>query len=65
MNLQDAIERNRRKWARWRKYEAMLRRIRLRVFDYEDSGQSEKAEQVVRRIKKILAPKWAAERKHR
>ena len=53
-SLQQAIRDNRR----FHKYEAMLRQIRLRVFDYEDSGKSKKAERVIARIKAICGPRW-------
>ncbi len=43
---------------RFHKYERMLRRIRLRVFDYEDRGKRAKAEGVIARIKAICGPTW-------
>ena len=43
---------------RFHKYEAMLRRIRLCVFDYEDSGKLDKANRVIARIKVICGPWW-------
>lgn len=61
--MEKAIERNRAKWARWRKYEAVLRRIRLRIFDYEDQGKFLKAQRVILRIKKIMEPLWEAQKK--
>ena len=54
ISLRQAIRDNQR----FHKYEAMLRRIRLRVFDYEDQGKSEKAERVIERIKAICKPMW-------
>ena len=43
---------------RFYKYERMLRRIRLRVFDYEDQGKRAKVERVIARIKAICGPTW-------
>ena len=43
---------------RFCKYERMLRRIRLRVFGYEDAGKLDKAERVIARIKVICGPAW-------
>jgi hypothetical protein len=43
---------------RFCKYERMLRRIRLRVFGYEDAGKLDKAERVIARIKVICGPMW-------
>ena len=43
---------------RFHKYERLLRRIRLRVFDYEDQGKRAKAERVIARIKAICGPTW-------
>ena len=42
-SLRQAIRDNQR----FHKYEKLLRQIRLRVFEYEDSGRSEKAERVI------------------
>lgn len=56
--LQQAIERNRAKWKKWRKYEAVLRRIRLRIFHYQDQGKLLKAERIMLRCKQILKPLW-------
>ena len=53
-SLQQAIWENRR----FCKYEAMLRRIRLHIFDYEDLGKSDKAQKVIARIKAICGPTW-------
>ena len=52
--LKQAIRDNRR----FHKYERMLRRIRLCIFDYEDSGKLEKAQRVIQRIKRICGPTW-------
>jgi hypothetical protein len=43
---------------RFHKYERMLSRIRLRIFDYEDQGKLEKAHRVIGRIKSICGPMW-------
>lgn len=43
---------------RFHKYERTLRRIRLRVFQYEDEGRSAKAQHIVERIKRICGPMW-------
>ena len=53
-SLRQAIRENRR----FCKYEAMLRRIRLRIFDYEDQGKLEKAHRIVEKIKAICKPWW-------
>jgi hypothetical protein len=53
-SLKQAIRDNRR----FRKYERMLRRIRLCIFDYEDSGKLDKAERIIARIKAICGPTW-------
>ena len=52
--LRRAIRDNRR----FHKYERTLRRIRLRTFEYEDSGKIEKAQRVIERIKVICRPTW-------
>lgn len=53
-SLKQAIWENRR----FHKYEKLLRQIRLRVFEYEDSGRLTKAERVIARIKAICGPRW-------
>ena len=53
-SLRQAIWENRR----FHKYERLLRRIRLRMFDYEDLGKSDKAQKVIARIKTICGPWW-------
>ena len=53
-SLKQAIRDNRR----FHKYERMLRRIRLCVFDYEDSGRLDQAERIITRIKVICGPTW-------
>ena len=58
MSLRRSIRDNQRHY----KYEAMLRRIRLRIFDYEDSGKLGKAERIMERIKTICGPMWRSAR---
>lgn len=58
--LQDAIKRNQQRQAKFKKYEGVLRRIRQRVFDYEDAGKGEKAARIIRKCKVILQPFWQA-----
>ena len=53
-SLRQAIKDNRR----FHKYERMLRRIRLRVFQYEDEGRLEKAQRIIERIKRVCGPMW-------
>jgi hypothetical protein len=36
----------------------MLRRIRLRIFDYEHAGNLDKAQRIIERIKAICGPWW-------
>lgn len=43
---------------RFCKYERMLRRVRLRVFEYENAGKLEKAHRIIARIKVICGPTW-------
>lgn len=58
--LQDAIKRNQKRQARFKKYEQVLRRLRQRVFDYEDAGKGDKAARLIRKCKVILQPMWQA-----
>ena len=53
-SMKRAVRDNRR----FHKYERLLRHIRLRIFDYEDSGKLEKAQRVIERIKVICRPMW-------
>ena len=53
-SLRQAVRDNRR----FHKYERLLRRIRLRIFDYEDSGRREKAQRIIARIKATCGPMW-------
>ena len=57
--LKQAIRDNQRHY----KYERMLRRIRLRIFEYEDSGNLEKAQRIITKIKEICGPRWEARAK--
>ena len=54
-SLKQAIKDNQR----FHKYEAMLRHLRLRTFDYEDQGKLDKAQRVIAHIKAICGPWWA------
>jgi hypothetical protein len=36
----------------------MLRRLRLRIFDYEDDGRLDQAKRIIERIKVICGPWW-------
>lgn len=53
-SLRQAIRDNQR----FHKYEKLLRRIRLRTFEYEDQGRLEKADRIIARIKTICGPMW-------
>ena len=48
---------------RHHKYERMLRQIRLRIFEYEDAGNLEKAQRIIAKIKVICGPRWEARAK--
>lgn len=63
MNIQEKIKHKQWKDARYRKAERVLRRIRQRIFDYEDAGKLEKAHKVMGYLQVILAPYWEACRK--
>lgn len=52
--LREAIRDNQRHY----KYERKLRQIRLRIFEYEDAGNLEKAQRIIGRIKVICGPRW-------
>lgn len=58
MTLKQAIRDNQRFF----KYENMLRRIRLNVFEYEDAGKTDKANRIIDKIKQICYPRWQARR---
>ena len=53
-SLKESVKDNQR----FHKYERLLRRIRLRIFDYEDQGKLEKAHRVIQKIKTICKPWW-------
>jgi len=53
-SLKQAIRDNQRFF----KYERILRRIRLRIFDYEDTRKLDKAQRIIERIKEICGPVW-------
>ena len=59
--LNQAIRDNRRHF----KYERLLRRVRLRTFEYEDAGKLDKAQRVVAKIKAICGPRWEKRAKRR
>jgi len=59
--LKEAIRENQRHY----KYERMLRRIRLNIFEYEDAGKLEKAQRIIGKIKAICGPRWDARAKRR
>ncbi len=48
---------------RFHQYERLLRKIRLRIFDYEDQGTLDKAQQIIAKIKAICGPRWEAREK--
>ncbi|MBA2114079.1 hypothetical protein [Bremerella alba] len=52
--LKKAIRNNRRHY----KYERMLRRIRLNIFEYEDQGKLEKAQRIIANCNMICGPRW-------
>jgi hypothetical protein len=64
MNLQAAIARNRHRQARFQKYERILRRLRQRIFDYDDAGKGDKASHLIVRCQTILAPFHEARRRN-
>lgn len=43
---------------RFHKYERTLRRIRLRIFEYEDAGKLDKAHRIIEKIKALCSPWW-------
>lgn len=53
-----SLQRKIRENQRFHKYERLLRRIRLRIFEYEDAGKLEKAQRVIAKIKVICGPMW-------
>lgn len=65
MSMQQSINRNRIRQARYRRAEKVLRQIRQRIFDYEDAGKLAKAQRVIATCQRILSPLWEAERRTR
>lgn len=63
--LDEAIARNRLRWARYRKADRILRSVRQRVFDYEDAGKGDKAARLIARCKRLLTPLWDAQYRER
>lgn len=39
-------------------YEKTLRKVRQRIFDYDDMGKDEKAKRVLLKLKSKLMPAW-------
>jgi hypothetical protein len=58
--LEQSIQANRVRVARYKRAEYVLRQVRLRVFDYEDAGKADKADRVIKTCRRILAPLWEA-----
>ncbi|QDU94067.1 hypothetical protein [Lignipirellula cremea] len=58
-NLKQAIRDNQRHY----KYERLLRRLRLNIFEFEDAGKREKAQRVIARCKAICEPHWESRAK--
>ena len=67
-SLAESIAGNRARQHRYERAERILRRIRLRIFDYEDhdvafgTHQAAKARRLMIRCQRILAPLWRAQR---
>jgi len=49
--MKQAIQRNRQR----HKYRTVLRRLRVRIFEYEDAGKGEKATKLMKRCERIIA----------
>ena len=62
--LAQAIEDNRARTLRYKQAESILRKVRQRIFDYEDESAEKyaKARRVMERCQQRLAPLWRAER---
>lgn len=60
--FEKAVAAKRRRDARYKRAEQVLRQVRLRVFDYEDAGKQDKAAKVIRTCQRILGPLWRAQR---
>lgn len=65
MCMQTAIARNRKRTARFRKADHLLRRMWQRVFDYDGTGKEAQAGRIIARCKGILAPLWELEARNR
>ena len=65
--LEDAIKKNRIREARYNHAEKILRKIRQKIFDYEDAGLAvyEKAKKVMATCQRIVAPRYKAIREAR
>jgi hypothetical protein len=64
--MAEAIRHNRVRTGRYKRAELTLRRIRQRIFDYEDEGNGKdiKAARVMATCQRILAPLWQQQRKN-
>lgn len=62
ISCSEAIKRNQIREARRDKAERIMRRIRQRIFDYEDESPAKlaKAQRVMERCKVLLRPRWEA-----
>ena len=56
----EAIFRNRIREARFNHAEQILRRVRQKIFDYEDIGLYDKAKKVMATCQRIIAPRYKA-----
>jgi len=56
MNLVDAIKANQKRHTGYASDERILRKIRQRVFDYEDAGKYPQAARIIVRLQERLAP---------
>lgn len=65
--MQRAVIRNQNRVARHKKAERLLRRLRQRIFDYDDEGpaKAQKATRLMERCKARCMPTWEAEAKTR
>jgi hypothetical protein len=64
LSLTAAIASNRRRWERFNRAILVQREVRLRIFEYEDAGKGDKAQRLLERCKRTLAPLWVT-RHHR
>jgi hypothetical protein len=56
--MNNLLKRNIRDNRRVRKYERLLRHVRVRTYEYEDAGKLEKAQRVIARLKILCGPTW-------